>query len=99
MVKKIVFELSCVSLVPSNSLSHCLTTVLRNNFIFLEIYKSAEEFLESTLSNNNGTNHPGYVAQPPMVSNPIINLEIMLLVLIPQLIVHVYVNSQTETIN
>ena len=66
---------------------------------FLEIYKSAEEFLESTLSNNNGATHPGYVAQPPMVSNPIINLEIMLLVLIAQLIVHVYVNSQTETIN
>lgn len=37
---------------------------------FLEIYKSAQEFLESTLSNNNGTNHPRYVAEPPLVSDP-----------------------------
>ena len=31
-----------------------------------EIYKSAEEFLESTLGNNNGSNHPRYVAEAPM---------------------------------
>ncbi|CAB4033607.1 Hypothetical predicted protein, partial [Paramuricea clavata] len=31
-----------------------------------EIYKSAEEFLESTLGHNDGSNHPRYVAEPPV---------------------------------
>jgi hypothetical protein len=38
------------------------------NPVFSEIYKSAEEFLESTLGNNNGFSHPGYVAEAPVVS-------------------------------
>ncbi|XP_028416961.1 activating signal cointegrator 1-like [Dendronephthya gigantea] len=31
-----------------------------------ELYKSAEEFHDSSLANNHGSNHPKYVAEPPL---------------------------------